>query len=301
MDEIDRIRAFNRFYSAEIGALDREYLDSGLSLSQVRVLYELDQRPGLTARVLAGALGLDEGYISRMLTRFAAKGWVIRQVSEQDARRVLLSLSAEGQARLAPLKSRARERVGARIAPLGAGERARLVGAMEEIEALLSEQPQEVAFRDLAIGDAGWLIQRHAELYAEEDGFDATFEPLVAGILAEYMHNRDPSCERAWIAHAGGRRLGSVFCVREGTPGVAKLRLFLLEPSARGQGLGHRMLELCLSYARETGYRKMVLWTHESHRAACALYAAHGFALARSAPVHNFGRDLVEQSWEIVL
>lgn len=158
-----------------------------------------------------------------------------------------------------------------------------------------------IAFRDLRVGDAGWLIQRHAELYAAEEGFDASFEALVAEILADYIRNRDPSCERAWIAHRGAERLGSIFCVREGTPGIAKLRLFLLEPSARGLGLGHRMLNMCTRYARDVHYRKMVLWTHESHHAACALYAAHGFRLTASEPVHSFGRDLVEQSWEIDL
>jgi len=160
---------------------------------------------------------------------------------------------------------------------------------------------EEITLHDLQVGDAGWLIQRHAELYAAEEGFDASFEPLVAGILADYMRNRDPSCERAWIARCGGRRLGSIFCVRGGAPGVAKLRLFLIEPEARGQGLGHRLLDACLAYARNKGYRRMELWTHESHAAACALYAKHGFRLVRSEPVRNFGRDLVEQSWEIDL
>ncbi|WP_212523967.1 GNAT family N-acetyltransferase [Actibacterium sp. MT2.3-13A] len=158
-----------------------------------------------------------------------------------------------------------------------------------------------ITLHDLQIGDAGWLIQRHGELYAAEEGFDASFELLVAEILTGYMRTRDPSRERAWIAWRGGRRIGSIFCVRAGPPEVAKLRLFLIEPEARGQGLGHRLLEACLGYAREKGYRRMVLWTHESHRAACALYARHGFRLAESAPVHNFGRDLVEQSWEIDL
>ncbi|MHC0054879.1 GNAT family N-acetyltransferase [Actibacterium sp. D379-3] len=158
-----------------------------------------------------------------------------------------------------------------------------------------------ITFRDLAIGDAGWLIQRHAELYAAHDGFDATFEPLVAEILVDYMRNRDPDCERAWIAHCGDQRLGSIFCVREGTPGVAKLRLFLIEPAARGHGLGHTLLGLCMEYARATGYRRLTLWTHESHKAACALYAAHGFRRVKSVPVRSFGQDLVEQSWEIDL
>ncbi len=158
-----------------------------------------------------------------------------------------------------------------------------------------------VTFRDLAIGDAGWLIQRHAELYAENDGFDASFEALVAEILAAYIRDHDPAQERAWIAHRGDQRLGSIFCVREGTPGIAKLRLFLLEPAARGMGLGHQLLTLCTDFARDAGYRTLRLWTHESHRAACALYARNGFRLTASIPVRNFSQDLVEQSWEIDL
>lgn len=159
----------------------------------------------------------------------------------------------------------------------------------------------KVELRDLQIGDAGWLIQRHAELYAREEGFDETFEPLVAEILVDFIRNHDPSCERAWIAWSEGRRVGSIFCVRGAAAGEAKLRLFLVEPDARGLGLGHLLLSSCLQYARDKGYRKMTLWTHESHRAACALYARYGFVLTSAVPVHNFGCDLVEQSWEIVL
>ncbi len=165
----------------------------------------------------------------------------------------------------------------------------------------MSYDPATVTLRDLAIGDAGWLIQRHAELYAESDGFDATFEPLVAKILTQFMRNHDPATERAFIATADNDRLGSIFCVQSGTPGVAKLRLFLLEPKARGLGLGKRLLAACLSFARDAGYRKMTLWTHESHRAACALYEKAGFRLTASKPVHSFGVDLVEQAWEIDL
>jgi GNAT superfamily N-acetyltransferase len=155
-----------------------------------------------------------------------------------------------------------------------------------------------VTLRDLEIGDAGWLIERHAILYAREAGFDATFEALVAEILAAYIRTRDPATERAFIAVEDGRRLGSVFCVRSGEPGTAKL---LLEPHARGRGLGQRLLDACLGFAREAGYVRLRLWTHESHRAACALYARNGFRLTDSRPVHSFGQDLVEQTWEITL
>jgi GNAT superfamily N-acetyltransferase len=157
-----------------------------------------------------------------------------------------------------------------------------------------------IALRDLAIGDAGWLIQRHAELYAASDGFDQSFEALVAEILADFIRTRDPALERAWIAHRGARRFGSIFCVRLDDE-TAKLRLFLVEPEARGTGLGKRLLGTCLDWARARGYRRMTLWTHESHRAACALYAAQGFVLTGSKPVRSFGADMVEQSWQIDL
>jgi GNAT superfamily N-acetyltransferase len=155
-----------------------------------------------------------------------------------------------------------------------------------------------VTLRDLELGDAGWLIERHAVLYAREAGFDATFEALVAEILAAYIRNRDPATERAFIAVERGRRLGSIFCVQSDEPGVAKLRLFLLEPEARGRGLGQRLLDACLGFAREAGYRRLRLWTHESHRAACALYTRNGFRLTESRPVHSFGQNLMEQTWE---
>ncbi|MEM7720430.1 MAG: GNAT family N-acetyltransferase [Pseudomonadota bacterium] len=161
--------------------------------------------------------------------------------------------------------------------------------------------PASITLRDLAIGDAGWLVQRHAELYAEAERFDASFEPLVADTLVDFLRNADPATERAFIAQAGGRRLGSIFCVQSGAPGIAKLRLFLLEPEARGLGLGQRLLDACLGFARDVGYRKMRLSTHESHKAACALYAKNEFRLISASKVHSFGIDLVEQSWEIDL
>jgi GNAT superfamily N-acetyltransferase len=158
-----------------------------------------------------------------------------------------------------------------------------------------------VVLRDLRIGDAGWLIERHGVLYARDEGFDASFEALVAEILAAFIRGHDPATERGWIAEADGRRLGSIFCVQSGDSGVAKLRLFLLVPEARGRGLGQRLLEQCLSFARDTGYTRLKLWTHESHRAACALYARNGFGCTSSVPVRSFGVDLVEQTWEIAL
>lgn len=165
----------------------------------------------------------------------------------------------------------------------------------------MSNQTNNVVLRDLEIGDIGWLIQRHGELYAEHDGFDRSFELLVAEILIAFAHSHDPSCERGWIAANGGQRLGSIFCVRSGEPEIAKLRLFLIEPEARGLGLGQRLLETCIGFARETGYRRIRLWTHQSHRAACVLYDRNRFACVKSKPVRSFGQDLLEQTWELDL
>ncbi|MBT8409837.1 MAG: GNAT family N-acetyltransferase [Alphaproteobacteria bacterium] len=159
----------------------------------------------------------------------------------------------------------------------------------------------EITLRDIAAGDVAWLTRVHAELYAESDGFDASFGPLVAQILDDFQRDRDPSCERAFIAERGGTRLGSVFCVRSGAPGFAKLRLFVVLPEARGQGLGRRLLESCIGYAKCAGYRELRLWTHASHEAACALYRRRGFALMAEKPVHNFGRDLIEQTRSLAL
>lgn len=161
-------------------------------------------------------------------------------------------------------------------------------------------KPPELQLRDLQTGDAGWLIQHHGELYAADEGFDQSFEALVAEILAEFIRNRDPTRERAFIAARQGQQLSSVFCARE-SDDVAKLRLFLLLPDARGLGLGKRLLEACLGFARDAGYGRMVLWTHESHTAACALYRTFGFAMTDEEAVHEFGVDLVRQNWQIDL
>nr|WP_245866969.1 GNAT family N-acetyltransferase [Kandeliimicrobium roseum] len=172
---------------------------------------------------------------------------------------------------------------------------------MARVEALLSQEPEEVRLRDLEPGDAGWIVARHGALYARDEGFDSSFEALVAEIVAAFLRSHDPGTERGWIAVRGDRRLGSIFCVRSGVPGVAKLRLFLLEPEARGLGLGRRMLHACMAFARAAGYARMSLWTHESHRAACALYAREGFTMTDSRPARSFGQDVVEQNWEIGL
>jgi len=300
MDVIDRIRGFNRRYTTRMGLLSRNYLGSGLGVTEARVLYELARGEVATARALAMVLDIDEGYMSRVLAGFDRKGWISRTVAAHDARQRELRLTAAGQAIVAPLEAKSRTDIADRLAGASGLAISQAIAALERAEAVLDGDDPAVELRDLGCGDAGWLTQQHAELYAHEEGFDQTFEPLVAEILAGYIRAHDSTCERAWIAARGEQRLGSVFCVRlDGS--TAKLRLFLLVPEARGLGLGKRLLRSCIAYARDTGYQRLQLWTHESHRAACALYAAHGFELVDSKPVHSFGVDLVEQTWMLQL
>lgn len=300
MDQIDRIRAFNRFYTARLALLGRSYLGSGRALADIRVLHDLSAEPGTTARALAQRLGLDEGYLSRIVARMVEDGWIARRAVPGDKRQRALALTPEGEAVAAEMRRRSRAEIAGVIAGMGAPAQAALVDAMQRIEVLLSGSAAPVVLRPMQPGDAGWVIERHGALYAREEGYDATFEALVARIVAGYLETRDPERETAWIAEQAGRRLGSVFVVRV-DDAVAKLRLFLIEPEARGLGLGRRMLAEAMSYARDRGYRRMVLWTHESHRAACALYAATGWRMTSATPGHQFGVDLVDQEWEIDL
>lgn len=296
MDALDRIRSFNRQWTARMGLLSRNYLGSGLSLTEARVLYELADEDGQTASEIAERLELDEGYLSRLINGFASRGWVEKRVCLVDARRRLLRLTEAGCAELGPLQRRARDDLAER---LGRCSPAQLEAAARDAEGLLARTAclgADVSLRGLEAGDAGWLVQRHGELYARDEGFDHTFEALVAEILADFLRNHDPTCERGWIAANGAHRLGSIFCTRQDAE-TAKLRLFLVVPEARGIRLGQRLLRTCMDFARETGYRRMVLWTHESHRAACALYERTGWQLQSAEPKRSFGAEVVEQHW----
>lgn len=301
MDEIEEIRACNRLYTRELGLLGKSYLGSGLGVSEVRVLYELAHGAPAGTRTLAQRLALDEGYVSRVLRGFERRGWLVRSPDAADARRRVLNLTQSGRAAVAPLEEASRREIAARLDRLSPDRRARFLEGVRGIRAALSDHaPPEVEFRDLAPGDAGWVIGRHGALYAAEEGYDASFEALVAEILVGYIRSHDPAGERAWIAWEGGRRIGSVFCVRQ-SDDTAKLRLFLIEPDGRGRGLGKRMLAMCMDWARERGYARMVLWTHESHRAACALYAAAGWRMVEETSAHAFGQDVVDQIWQVDL
>lgn len=296
MESIDQIRAFNRAMLRRVGAAEAAFRDEGVSLAAARALLEIDRLGPVPARRLADALGLNEGYLSRLVRGLVRQGLVARRMDRSDRRARVLRLTDAGQTKADRLTAVSRQRVAAWFDAAGPAAAAEVAARLREVDAYLTAAEAEpVALTPLQTGDIGWLIQAHGEAYAASDGFDASFEVCVARIVAEFREGHDPAIERAWIARQGTRRLGSVFCVKGPEPGMAQLRLFYLVRAARGQGLGRRMLETCLGFAKAAGYDRMTLRTHESHAAACALYAAQGFALVSSTPKRSFGRDCVEQ------
>ena len=303
MDAVEEVRGFNRFYTRTIGVLQENLLDSAFSLSEVRVLYELAHRERPTATDLCRDLGLDAGYLSRILRRFGKLRLLAAAVSPDDGRVRFLSLTPKGRAVLAPLERRSSEEVAALIERLPAPEQARLVQSMRTIESLLSAAApaSEVVLRPHRPGDMGWVVQRHGELYWQEWRYDERFEALVAGIVASFVQNFDSGRERCWIAERDGERLGSVFLVRQSAT-IAKLRLLLVEPHARGLGIGRRLVAECVRFAREAGYRKIVLWTQSELLAARGIYAKAGFALSGEERHDSWGRSgLVAESWALRL
>ncbi|WP_018261080.1 bifunctional helix-turn-helix transcriptional regulator/GNAT family N-acetyltransferase [Methylobacterium sp. WSM2598] len=301
-DAVAAVRAFNRFYTRQIGLLDEGLHRSPYSLTEARVLYELAHRDRPNAAELGQDLGLDAGYLSRLLKRFAARGLVARTPSARDARRHELTLTAAGRAAFAPLDAASRGEVEAMLARLAPPDRAELVRAMERVQGLLTPAPAPapVAIRPFRAGDTGWIIHRQGRLYAEEYGFDDSFEGLVAGILAGFVAGHDPAREGGWVAESGGSPVGSVFLVRQ-SEAVAKLRLLYVEAAARGSGTGRRLVETCLAFARGAGYRQVTLWTNDVLAPARRLYERAGFRLAERAPHRSFGRDLVGETWSLDL
>jgi DNA-binding MarR family transcriptional regulator/GNAT superfamily N-acetyltransferase len=307
MGEIDQVRRFNRFYTRHIGLLDRHYLDSGFSLAQVRILYELAHRDRLTASELSQELGIDAGYLSRILVGFEKAGLIARKPSPQDARRSHLLLTGKGRKTFAPLQSRSARDIGRMLGALTPEDRAQAIGAMLRIERLFAPEPDgttlglhSYCLRTHRAGDMGWVVHRHGVQYAREYGFDQTFEALVAEITAKFIRNFDPRRERCWIAERDGEIVGSVFLVQV-SKHIAKLRLLLVEPSARGLGIGRRLVEECVGFAREAGFKKIVLWTQSILTAARATYEKQGFKLVQSQPERNFGHDLIAETWELKL
>ena len=297
--QVKAVRAFNRFYTQRIGVLKR-YLDTDFTLTEVRVLYELAHRPPLTARELVRDLELDAGYLSRILRRFEDRGWIAREAAAHDGRQQLLRLTEAGYAVFSPLQQKSRDEAAALLATVPREARPRLIQSLETVHRLLDPPPAEarsIVLREPQPGDLGWVVQVHGELYAREYGFDATFEALVADIVARFVRKLDPACEKAWIAEVDGERMGCVFVVRKSAT-VAQLRLLIVRPEARGLGLGGRLTDACIAFARAAGYKRMMLWTQSNLTAARAIYAARGFVLKESEPNEAFGQSLVSEIWE---
>ncbi len=301
---IAAVRRFNRFYTRQIGVLRRNYLDSPYSLGEMRVLYELAHGGARTATDIGRALDLDAGYLSRVLRNFEKDGLIARKTSTEDARQSHLALTARGHKLFAPFEKRSQSQVGAMLRKLSNDEQARLVAAMATIEALLGggELPKrEYALRSHRTGDLGWIVSRHAQLYKKEYGWGAPFEGLCAQIVADFDNKFDPKMERGWIAEMNGENVGCVMLVKDEEPGVARIRLLLVDPKARGLGLGARLVDECVRFARKSGYRKITLWTHSVLTAARHVYQKAGFTLTRSERRKSWGKDVVAEFWDLEL
>jgi DNA-binding MarR family transcriptional regulator/N-acetylglutamate synthase-like GNAT family acetyltransferase len=306
-DPTTAVRRFNRFYTRQIGLLDEGLLDSPFSLTEVRLLYEIAHHAGITATELREFLALDAGYLSRILRGLRRQGLVSARAPAADRRRRRLTLTERGRRAFDALDARSTEEVGAMLARLSRAERRELVEAMHGIEGLLgrsADGPEAmtagVVLREPLPGELGWVVKRHGELYAAEYGWDAEFEGLVAGIVGRFVAGLDPRVERCWIAELRGEPAGSVFLVKD-SAAVAKLRLLLVEPWARGDGIVTRLVAECLRFARAAGYGKVTLWTNDVLHAARRVYERAGFRLVEEKRHHSFGHDLVGQTWELDL
>ena len=312
-DQALDVRAFNRFYTRRIGVLAPKLAGSDFSLPEARLLWELAHHAPVSASGLSKSLQLDAGYLSRLLRGLKSRGLLAEQAHPSDGRQTLLKLSAAGRRAFAPLDRGSQAETEALLAPLSAPQRQALVDAMSRIQAVLEpDAAQTVELRAPLPGDLGWLIERHGALYAAEYGLDARFEALVARICADFVERLKPEREACWIAARGAERLGAVMLVQARNethggatgrvrPGVAQLRLLLLEPHARGLGLGKRLVRQCSDFARAAGYKHIVLWTQSALTAARAIYAAEGYRLVGSEAVHNFGQAVVSERWELTL
>jgi len=298
--QIAAVRAFNRFYTRKLGVLDQHLMQSPFSLSEARVLYELAHRQELAAKEIGTELGLDAGYLSRIVQKFDEDGLITRKPLASDRRQFQLSLTDKGRQAFAKLDRSSHDEVGAMLAALAPGDRSRLTGAMATIERLLGEQATPMpraTLREPRPGDMGFVVQSHGALYASEYGFDASFEALVADIAAKFLTSFDASRERCWIAELDGVPVGSVFVVRHNDE-IAKLRLLLVDPAGRGQGLGKRLVDACISFAKACGYRRITLWTQSILVAARKIYQDSGFRLVKSEPHRSFGQNLIGETWE---
>lgn len=299
-DQVKAVREFNRFYTRQIGALDEGLLASPFTLTQARVLFELGTRDAVTAVEIGEVLGLDAGYLSRIIRDFESQGLLLRTPSREDGRRVSLVLTAQGKKALRVLDKDSREVTTGLLSRLSAPRRQRLVNSMKEVRHALSANgaAAEVVIRTHRIGDIGWAIERHGQLYADEFGWNAEFEALVATLFAQFATTYDPESERCWIAEVDGERAGCVFVIRNPQePTTAQLRCLLVDPLARGLGVGRRLVEECIRFAEAAGYARMLLWTNDVLASARSVYQATGFLLASEESHHSFGHDLVGQVW----
>ena len=296
------VRSFNRFYTKQIGLLRKGYLDSPFSLAEVRVLYEVAHRTSPIASQISKELDMDAGYLSRVLANFEKRGLISRKPGS-DARQSHLSLTARGRRAFTALEDKTQTHAGQMLAKLSDADRNRLLDAMRTIQRLLGGQTEpnrSYVLRPHRPGDIGWVIHRHGALYAAEQGWDERFEALVAQIAAKFVRNFDPRRERCWIAEQEGAILGSIFLVKKSAR-VAQLRMLLVEPSARGLGLGKRLVDECVRFAREVGYKKITLWTQSDLLAARGIYAKAGFRLVKRQPIRDFGAELVSETWDLDL
>ncbi|MBR0848900.1 MarR family transcriptional regulator [Bradyrhizobium diazoefficiens] len=299
-DQIAAVRAFNRFYTRRLGVLDQHLGQSPFSLSEARVLYELAHRDGLAAKEIGTELGLDPGYLSRIVQAFDDKGLITRKPLPADRRQYQLSLTAKGRQAFAKLNLGSQNEVAAMLAGLSADDAIRLTQAMSTIEAVLEQrrsQPASFVLRSHRVGDMGWVISRQAAAYAADYNWDISYEALVAEICAQFIKNYDAAREHCWIAEVGGEPVGSIFLVKA-TDEIAKLRLLQVEKQARGLGVGRALVEQCIRGARERGYSRMTLWTQSILVAARGIYQSSGFRLVKEEKHHSFGADLTGETWE---
>ncbi|HEY3503202.1 MAG TPA: helix-turn-helix domain-containing GNAT family N-acetyltransferase [Actinocatenispora sp.] len=292
------VRGFNRFYTAMLGLLEADHLHLPYTLTEARVMFELGQADRVDLRELRETLGLDPGYLTRIVAKFSSSGYLKRERSAADGRRQVVWLTKAGRTEYGRLDGRSAEQIGALLGGLPGSDQHRLVEAMGTVRQLLEDGAEDrVVLRAPEPGDLGWVVSRNGAIYAAEYGWDETYEALVARIVADYVDHRDPEREECWIAERDGVPVGCVFCVRGDEPDTAKLRLLLVEPSARGLGIGGRLVDECLRYATGVGYRRMVLWTNDVLGSARRIYARAGFELVDSAKHHSFGHDLVGETW----
>lgn len=303
MDRIDTFRALTRDLTRAVGVFGSKLAGTEMSLTEVRVFYEISQA-SWTGRSLAEYLGLDEGYVSRIISKLERQGWVVRAVSDSDRRRRVLATTPEGEVQTAEMVAWMRDRAAAILGDVAAINAAHTDDALGRLRHHLAPDAvarEAVSYRDLRPGESGWITQRFTEFARLTYGFDATFEALVGRIMSDYLTAYDPTRDRVWIAERAGLRLGSIMCVHSDDPEIAKLRLFFLDPLAQGQGIGQEMVEMCIRFARDAGYRKMALWTQAQLHAAIALYERAGFVCVDRQTETAFGKTVENQSWELVL